>query len=84
MLKRFVAFSLVLSLLILPPLHVAAQNGVHPDTAVFAEDDVTDKLRGDVHVTGLGNGRGDAFIGTDHSFLLWNGHPCAVRVSSGA
>ena len=36
-------------------VHVAAQDGVHPDAGVLAEDDVADELGGLVDIAGVGD-----------------------------
>jgi hypothetical protein len=47
-------------------MDVAAENGVHPDAGVFANDNVADKLGGVVNVSGFGELWSDAFVGADH------------------
>jgi len=49
---------------------VAAEDGVHPDAGMLADDDVANELRGIVDVAGFGELRGDAFVGADHSLEL--------------
>src|SRR5579862_3848334 len=46
---------------------VAADDGIHPDGGVFAQDHVADNLRGFVDKTGFGDGGADTFIGSNHS-----------------
>ena len=50
-------------------VNVAAQDRVHPDAGVFAENDVADELGGVVDVAGVGKLRSDAFVGADHAFV---------------
>jgi hypothetical protein len=47
-------------------VYVAADDGVHPDGGVLAEDDVSENLGGGVDVAGGGNGRGEASEGAEH------------------
>src|SRR5579863_1092697 len=47
-------------------VHVAAQDGVHPNRRVLAEDDVADDLCRVVDVAGGGDGGGRAFEGANH------------------
>src|SRR5208282_2871382 len=47
-------------------VNVAAEDGVHPDAGVFADDDVADELGGVVDVAGVGELGSDAFVGADH------------------
>jgi len=47
---------------------IAAEDGVHPDAGVFAEDDVADDLGGVVDVAGVRKLGRDALVGADHSF----------------
>jgi hypothetical protein len=49
---------------------VAAEDGVHPDAGVFAENDVADELGGVVDVAGFGELGSDAFVGADHGYLM--------------
>ena len=51
-------------------VYVAAEDGVHPDTGVLADDDVTDELGGVVDVAGFGELGSDAFVGADHGYLM--------------
>jgi hypothetical protein len=48
---------------------VAAEDGVHPDAGVFADDNVSDELGGVVDVGGFGELGCDAFVGADHVFI---------------
>ena len=50
-------------------MDVAAEDGVHPDGGVFAQDDVADDLGGGVDVAGGGDFWGDVFEGADHWFI---------------
>jgi hypothetical protein len=43
-------------------VNVAAEDGVHPDAGVFAEDDVADELGGFVDIAGVGELWGDALV----------------------
>jgi len=45
---------------------VAAEDRVHPDAGVFAENDVADELGGVVDIAGVGELGSDAFVGADH------------------
>src|ERR1039458_1190035 len=47
-------------------VNIAAEDGVHPDAGVFAEDDVADQLGGVVDVASAGELGSDAFVGADH------------------
>src|ERR1700730_16680895 len=47
-------------------VYIAAEDGVHPDAGVFAENDVADELGGVVDVAGVGELWSDAFVGADH------------------
>jgi len=49
---------------------VTTDDGVHPYGGVFAEDDITEDLRGGVDVGGGGNGGSDATEGTEHRRLV--------------
>src|ERR1700674_4194557 len=51
-------------------VNVAAEDGVHPDARVFAENDVADELGGVVDVAGVGELGSDAFVGADHGYLM--------------
>ena len=51
-------------------MDIAAEDGVHPDARVFADDDVADELGGVIDVTGFGKLGGDAFVGADHGYLM--------------
>src|SRR5438105_4101990 len=48
-------------------MHVAAQNGIHPDAGVLAEHYISDDLGRRIHIAGIRNGRHDAFVRADHS-----------------
>ena len=48
---------------------VAAEDRVHPDAGVFAENDVADELGGVVDVAGVGELGSDAFVGADHGLF---------------
>src|ERR1035437_1595525 len=50
-------------------VNVAAEDGVHPDAGVFAEDDVADQLGGVVDIAGVGELWGDALVRADHGFI---------------
>jgi hypothetical protein len=50
-------------------VNVAAEDGVHPDAGVFAEDDVADELGGFVDIAGVGELWGDALVRADHGFI---------------
>ena len=43
---------------------VAADDSVHPDAGVLAEDDIADDLRGEVDVASRGDGRRMALVGS--------------------
>ena len=47
-------------------VNVTAEDRVHPDAGVFAENDVADELSGVVDVAGVGELGSDAFVGADH------------------
>jgi len=49
-------------------VHVAAENGVHPDAGVLAEDYVSNDLGRVVYVAGGWDGGPSAFVGTNHIF----------------
>jgi hypothetical protein len=51
-------------------MHIASQDGVHPDAGVLAQDDVSDQLRGGVHVAGSRNDWMLAFERTNHRGLV--------------
>ena len=51
-------------------IDVAAQDRVHPDRGLFAEDDVAKDLRGGVDVTAGGDFGVNALIGSDHCNLI--------------
>src|SRR6266404_2686080 len=51
-------------------VYVAAEDGVHPDTGVLANDDVADEVGGVVDVAGFGELGSDAFVGADHGYLM--------------
>jgi hypothetical protein len=59
---------------------VAAEDGVHPDAGVFAEDYVADELGGVVNVAGVGELGSDVFVGADHgiSMVQVSGLRCQV------
>src|SRR6266446_400499 len=49
---------------------VAAEDCVHPDAGVLAENDVADELGGVVDVAGVGELGRDAFVGADHGYQM--------------
>ena len=49
---------------------VAAEDGVHPDAGVFADDNVSDELGGVVDVGGVGDLGSDALVGSNHRSLV--------------
>jgi hypothetical protein len=57
---------------------VAADDGVHPDGAVLAEDYVADDLGGDVHVGGGGDGGVNTLEGTEHGVEFTPGRKCRL------
>jgi len=60
---------------------IAADDGVHPDGGVLAEDDVADDLGGEVDVAGSGDGGEDSLVGTDHFcsfYALAAGRVCRI------
>jgi len=48
-------------------VNIAAEDSVHPDAGMFAENDVADELGGVVDVAGVGELGSDAFVGADHA-----------------
>ena len=48
---------------------IAAEDGVHPDAGMFADDDVADELGGVVDVGSFGELGSDAFEGPYHGFI---------------
>ena len=50
-------------------MHIAADDGVHPDAGVLAEGDVADDLGGNIHIAGRRNDGRFALIGTNHGLV---------------
>jgi hypothetical protein len=53
-------------------VHIATENCVHPDAGMLAENDISDQLRGIVHVAGGGNSWCNALVGTNHDWKNLN------------
>ena len=49
-------------------MNIAAQHGIHPDTGMFANGNVSDELGRIVDVASFGKLWRDAFVGADHGF----------------
>ena len=49
---------------------VAAEDGVHPDAGVFAEDDVADELGRVVDIASVGELGSNALVGADHGISI--------------
>jgi hypothetical protein len=49
-------------------VHVAANDGVHPDARVLAEADIAYYLRRFIHIAGLRNAWKSAFVRTQHGY----------------
>jgi hypothetical protein len=64
-------------------MYIAAEDRVHPDAGVFAENDVADELGGVVDVAGVGELGSDAFVGADHGYLMLDAL-CRTTVSQDA
>jgi hypothetical protein len=51
-------------------VHIAAEDGVHPDAGVRAKLHVADDLRGFIDIASIADLRGNAFVGADHESLI--------------
>src|SRR5438045_9102639 len=64
-------------------MDVAANNGVHPDACLLAQNDISNHLSGLVHVAGSRNGRTNSLVGTDHVISVPLSHRHQGRWDSG-
>src|SRR5690348_11644909 len=61
-------------------VHVASNDGIHPDTGLLAQHHISNHLSRFVYVTGIGNGGANSLVEADHVVSLSHG-PANPRVS---
>jgi hypothetical protein len=64
-------------------MDIAAENSVHPDAGVLADDHVSDELGGVVDVGGIGELGSDAFEGADHIRVRLSDLRCELKTYHG-